>query len=56
MTDKMESMSTIESAARQPYVRPAVVQELKLETRAGSGYGPSLTDPLGVDPANSQGN
>ena len=33
------------------YVKPAIVHELKLETRAGSPLGGSgLIDPLGIDP------
>jgi len=37
---------------RQPYVEPAIVHELTLETRAGSPLGGDpLSDPLGLDPA-----
>ncbi|MBI5563753.1 MAG: hypothetical protein HY870_02585 [Chloroflexi bacterium] len=37
---------------RQPYVGPAIVYELTLETRAGSPLGGDpLSDPLGLDPA-----
>jgi hypothetical protein len=40
------------------YVKPAIVHELKLETRAGSplggGGGNGLIDPLGIDPAQSE--
>ncbi len=38
------------------YVKPAIVHELKLETRAGSplGGGGGLLDPLGIDPAQPQ--
>jgi hypothetical protein len=56
MTDQLQPVPTSESIMRQPYTKPAVVHNLKLETRAGSPLVPSLTDPLGVDPANTQGN
>lgn len=37
------------------YIKPAIVHELKLETRAGSPLGGgSLIDPLGIDPASPQ--
>jgi hypothetical protein len=37
------------------YVEPAIVHELKLETRAGSPLSPiDLADPLDVDPTQSQ--
>lgn len=32
---------------RKPYVKPAVVREVELETRAGSPA--SIIDPLGID-------
>jgi hypothetical protein len=50
--------NTAESAERRAYNAPAVVYELKLETRAGSPPGgqPGLTDPLGVDPTKPQAN
>ncbi|HZY42978.1 MAG TPA: hypothetical protein VFF59_13385 [Anaerolineae bacterium] len=45
---------TMSNVARL-YVKPAIVHELKLETRAGSPLGPGLwVDPLGIDPAQSQ--
>jgi hypothetical protein len=56
MTDNLQPLPTTESAARQPYTKPAVVHELKLETRAGSPLRPGLADPLGIDPANPQVN
>ena len=35
----------------QPYTKPAIVHELRLETRAGSPLGhPNAVDPLGIDP------
>ncbi len=56
MTDNLQPMPTTESTTPQPYTKPAIVHELKLETRAGSPLGlPGLTDPLGIDPANPQG-
>jgi hypothetical protein len=44
------------SEAVKVYVKPAIVHDLKLETRAGSPLGGSglLIDPLGVDPAQPQ--
>ena len=46
-----------ESTERKVYSAPAIVHELKLETRAGSTLSqPGLTDPLGIDPASPQGN
>ncbi|MBI5568088.1 MAG: hypothetical protein HY870_24535 [Chloroflexi bacterium] len=37
------------------YTPPAIVHELKLETRAGSPLGGgSLIDPLGLDPSQPQ--
>jgi hypothetical protein len=38
--------------ADQTYTQPAIVHELKLETRAGSPLGGDpIIDPLGIDPA-----
>jgi hypothetical protein len=56
MTDNLPPISTTESEVRQPYTKPAVIHELKLETRAGSTLRPGLPDPLGIDPTNPQGN
>jgi hypothetical protein len=56
MTDNIQPVPATESVTRQPYTKPAIVHELKLETRAGSTLRPGLTDPLGIDPANPQGN
>jgi hypothetical protein len=40
---------------RQAYETPAIVHELKLETRAGSPLGGDpLIDPLGLDPNQPQ--
>jgi hypothetical protein len=56
MTDNVQPMPAAESTTRQAYTKPAIVHELKLETRAGSTLRPGLTDPLGVDPTNPQSN
>jgi hypothetical protein len=56
MTDNLQPVSTTEPPVLQPYTKPAVVHELKLETRAGSPLRPGLPDPLGIDPTNPQGN
>lgn len=56
MTDNLQATSATESITRQPYAPPAIVHELKLETRAGSTLAPALTDPLGIDPTKPQGN
>jgi hypothetical protein len=41
-------LTTAELAERKAYSAPAIVHELKLETRAGSR--PNIVDPLGIDP------
>jgi hypothetical protein len=57
MTDNLEPITTAESAERKAYSAPAIVHELKLETRAGSPPGqPGLIDPLGIDPTQPQAN
>jgi len=55
MTDNLQSTTT-EPAEHKAYSAPAIVHELKLETRAGSPLRPELTDPLGIDPANPPAN
>jgi hypothetical protein len=55
MPDTLPS-NTAESAEHKAYIAPAIVLELKLETRAGSPLRPGLSDPLGIDPANPQSN
>ncbi len=46
-----DSQVTIpEPVERKDYLAPAIVHELKLETRAGSPLKPGLIDPLGLDP------
>ena len=58
MTDNLQPITTAESAERKTYSAPAIVHELKLETRAGTPppAGPGLTDPLGIDPTQPQAN
>ncbi len=52
-TTTVQSEATTE--AKQAYQPPAIVHELKLETRAGSPLGGGvLIDPLGIDPASPQ--
>ena len=54
MTDNLQPTIT-ESVVRKDYSAPAIVHELKLETRAGSTLRPGqLTDPLGIDPTQPQ--
>jgi hypothetical protein len=51
----MSNSHEVVSEAAKLYVKPAIVHELKLETRAGSPLGGgNLIDPLGIDPANPQ--
>ncbi len=54
MTDNPEPITTAESMERKTYTAPAIVHELKLETRAGSPLRPGLSDPLGIDPTQPQ--
>ena len=55
MVDDMQSTLTQESTERKAYSAPAIVHELKLETRAGSPLQrPELVDPLGIDPTQPQ--
>jgi hypothetical protein len=56
MSDKLQATAP-ESAERKVYAPPAIVHELKLETRAGSPLRPpSVVDPLGIDPTQPQTN
>jgi len=55
MNDNMQ-LTIPEAAERKAYSTPAIVHELKLETRAGSPLRPELTDPLGIDPTKPQVN
>ncbi len=55
MIEDVQSTLKQESIERKAYSAPAVVHELKLETRAGSPLGrPELVDPLGIDPTQPQ--
>ncbi len=54
MTDNPEPIIAAESMERKTYTGPAIVHELKLETRAGSPLRPGLSDPLGIDPTQPQ--
>jgi hypothetical protein len=56
MADDMQSTIIQESLERKAYRAPAIVHELKLETRAGSPLRPELVDPLGIDPTQPQVN
>ena len=53
MPDTLPS-NTTEATERKAYSAPAIVHELKLETRAGSPLRPGLVDPLGIDPTQPQ--
>ncbi len=56
MKDNVESINS-EPVERKAYTTPAIVHELKLETRAGTpdpGRPPNLVDPLGLDPTQPQ--
>ena len=48
-----ENIPELDSDALKPYVKPAIVHDLKLETRAGSTIVgiPKVVDPLGLDPS-----
>ena len=54
MTDNVQPTIPVESDERKTYTAPAIIHELKLETRAGSPLRPQLTDPLGLDPTKPQ--
>lgn len=45
-----EDASPAPTAEENLYVKPAIIHELKLETRAGSTVPPGIIDPLGIDP------
>jgi hypothetical protein len=55
MTENLQPISVTEPVTQLPYTKPAIVHELKLETRAGSSNSPILIDPLGIDPNKAQG-
>lgn len=55
MFQNQEVNCEVVSEADRLYVKPAIVHELKLETRAGSPLGGgALIDPLGIDPSQPQ--
>jgi hypothetical protein len=54
MSNNSKISQEVVSETTKLYVKPAIVHELKLETRAGSPLGGGLVDPLGIDPANPQ--
>jgi hypothetical protein len=56
MTDNPQPITAAESTERKTYSAPAIVHDLKLETRAGSPLRTGLTDPLGIDPTQPQAN
>lgn len=54
MPDSTLAQPEIAPAVDQTYTQPAIVHEIKLETRAGLPLGGNpLIDPLGLDPAQS---
>ena len=55
MLNETTVQPTVTEVVRAAYQPPAIVHELKLETRAGSPLGGGvLIDPLGLDPASPQ--
>lgn len=55
MSNETTVQPEVTEVARQPYAPPAILYDLKLETRAGSPLGGGgLLDPLGLDPAHPQ--
>jgi hypothetical protein len=54
MSNNSEINHEVAADTAKLYIKPAIVHELKLETRAGSPLGGILVDPLGIDPANPQ--
>ena len=52
MKDNLQT-TPAEDVTRQPYIKPAIAHELRLETRAGTPLG--MPDPLGIDPTKPQG-
>ena len=53
MNDDVQTGGPVDEAARKDYVKPDIVHELKLETRAGTPTGgivDPLTDPLNLNP------
>ncbi len=54
MADNMQLTAKQESVEHKVYQPPAIIHELKLETRAGSPLRPGPIDPLGIDPTQPQ--
>jgi hypothetical protein len=51
MNDDLATENRVDDVERRDYVKPAVIHELRLETRAGTPTGVDpLVDPLGLDP------
>ena len=51
MSDNIVNSAEVPPATLKTYTKPAIIHELKLETRAGSPLVPnSGLDPLGIDP------
>ena len=51
MSDVIATFAEMQPATLKDYTKPAIIHELKLETRAGTPLGPNTgLDPLGIDP------
>jgi hypothetical protein len=51
MNDNLPTENRVDDVERKDYVKPAIIHELQLETRAGTPTGVDpLVDPLGLDP------
>ena len=51
MENNSSEVTVSQAVERKVYSPPAIVQELRMETQAGSPFPrPSSVDPLGVDP------
>ena len=62
MEDNLSEVDTAQTSEKRAYSSPAIVHELKMETRAGGtpnrvdpkGIDPLGVDPLGIDPSQPQ--
>jgi hypothetical protein len=54
MSDETTLHPEVTDVASHAYLKPAIVHELKLETRAGSPLVDPLTDPLGLNAGEQQ--